>query len=151
MFSLFLPECILSLSLLEVGLGITTLLDILDGDTLNGLEDTCGTLSLLLRSSLDLSLLVLSAPRLSPGQTLSLDLLNVQRTRLLIDESKKLNTKNDRYIDGEKRMNIVATKRWEAEERGGAANIRCDDGMLAIARAEGRKWKKEKRPIEDAK
>lgn len=62
----------------------------LDGDTLDGLEDASRALSLLLGGGLDLTLLVLSAPRLGPGQTLGLDLLRVQRTRLAIDERKQL-------------------------------------------------------------
>ena len=67
----------------------------LDGDALDGLEDASLALSLLLGSGLDLSLLVLSAPRLSPGQTLGLDLLRVQRARLAVNERKQLKKKRN--------------------------------------------------------
>jgi len=85
----------LSLGLTQVRLGLPALLDILHADTLDGLEYSCSALTTLLGCSLNLALLVLTTPSLSPCQTLSLDLLAVQTAGLLVNESKELSIPAD--------------------------------------------------------
>ncbi len=76
--------------LLDILLLLTTLLDLLNGDTTEGAEGLLGTTNLLLGVNLDLDLLVHAAPRLSPPQLLGLLVVVVQVVALTINEDQKL-------------------------------------------------------------
>merc|ERR1719253_51227 len=69
--------------------------DLVNGKTLNGLEDTGLLAGLLLLVGINLTLLVQTSPLLGPGKTLGLDLLEVQRASLLVQESNKLSVPAD--------------------------------------------------------
>jgi len=92
-------------SLAGIGSLVLLLLDLFQIQTLNGAEGLGHALDALLCRLFNSALLVARAPLLRPSQSLSLDLLVVQRLRLAVDEGQQLSQYNNSDVGENDRCN----------------------------------------------